>query len=142
MSLPPIINGAHSAISLETKNVFIECTATDLTKAKIVLNTMVCYIPAFALIDLLKLFFVAVSDLVLIRCRFVVLLWRKVTMFSQYSSPRFEVEPVEVVTADAKSTLYPDLSLRTFEVDMAYINRRIGTSLAGKEVSKQDHCKT
>merc|ERR1712054_693822 len=31
-SLPPIINGAHSAITLETKNVFIECTATDLTK--------------------------------------------------------------------------------------------------------------
>ncbi|KAH9625558.1 hypothetical protein KSS87_023455 [Heliosperma pusillum] len=41
LSLPPIINGAHSAISLKTKNVFIECTATDLTKAKIVLNTMV-----------------------------------------------------------------------------------------------------
>ncbi|KAF3639732.1 putative phenylalanine--tRNA ligase beta subunit [Capsicum annuum] len=41
LSLPPIINGAHSAISLKTKNVFIECTATDLTKANIVLNTMV-----------------------------------------------------------------------------------------------------
>ncbi len=42
LSLPPIINGAHSAITLKTRNVFIECTATDLTKAKIVLNTMVC----------------------------------------------------------------------------------------------------
>ncbi|KAH7849285.1 hypothetical protein Vadar_015592 [Vaccinium darrowii] len=41
LSLPPIINGAHSAITLKTKNVFIECTATDLTKAKVVLNTMV-----------------------------------------------------------------------------------------------------
>ncbi|KAK6115526.1 hypothetical protein DH2020_007795 [Rehmannia glutinosa] len=41
LSLPPIINGAHSAISLKTKNVFLECTATDLTKANIVLNTMV-----------------------------------------------------------------------------------------------------
>lgn len=41
LSLPPIINGAHSAITLKTNNVFIECTATDLTKAKIVLNTMV-----------------------------------------------------------------------------------------------------
>ncbi|KAI5668191.1 hypothetical protein M9H77_18044 [Catharanthus roseus] len=41
LSLPPIINGAHSAISLKTKNVFVECTATDLTKANIVLNTMV-----------------------------------------------------------------------------------------------------
>ncbi|TYK28376.1 putative phenylalanine--tRNA ligase beta subunit isoform X2 [Cucumis melo var. makuwa] len=41
LSLPPIINSAHSAITLKTKNVFIECTATDLTKANIVLNTMV-----------------------------------------------------------------------------------------------------
>ncbi|KAK9926203.1 hypothetical protein M0R45_023445 [Rubus argutus] len=41
LSLPPIINGAHSAITLKTKNVLIECTATDLTKAKIVLNTIV-----------------------------------------------------------------------------------------------------
>ncbi|TDH65792.1 uncharacterized protein CCR75_009280 [Bremia lactucae] len=40
LSLPPIINGEHSKISLHTKNVFIECTATDITKAKIVLNTM------------------------------------------------------------------------------------------------------
>lgn len=42
LSLPPIINGDHSKISLKTKNVFIECTATDLTKAKVVLDTMVC----------------------------------------------------------------------------------------------------
>lgn len=41
LSLPPIINGAHSAISLDTKNIFIECTATDLTKANVVLNTVV-----------------------------------------------------------------------------------------------------
>lgn len=41
LSLPPIINGAHSAISLDTTDVFIECTATDLNKAKIVLNTVV-----------------------------------------------------------------------------------------------------
>ncbi|KAK8951807.1 putative phenylalanine--tRNA ligase beta subunit [Platanthera zijinensis] len=41
LSLPPIINGAQSAISLRTKNILIECTATDLTKAKIVLNTIV-----------------------------------------------------------------------------------------------------
>jgi phenylalanyl-tRNA synthetase beta chain len=41
LSLPPLINGQQSAISLETKDVFIECTATDLTKAKVVLNTVV-----------------------------------------------------------------------------------------------------
>lgn len=47
-------------ISLDTKDVFIEITATDLTKAQIVLNT-VC------------------------------------TMFCQYCSTPFEVEPVEVI---------------------------------------------
>ena len=41
LSLPPIINGDHSKIKLSTKNVLIECTATDLTKAKVVLNTIV-----------------------------------------------------------------------------------------------------
>mmetsp|Transcript_25811 Transcript_25811/g.55292 ORF Transcript_25811/g.55292 Transcript_25811/m.55292 type:complete len:614 (-) Transcript_25811:278-2119(-) len=41
LSLPPIINGAHSAITLDTKDVFIECTATDHTKACITLNTVV-----------------------------------------------------------------------------------------------------
>ncbi|KAL0490687.1 phenylalanine tRS [Acrasis kona] len=42
LSLPPIINSNHSKIKLDTKNVFIECTATDMTKAHVVLNTMVC----------------------------------------------------------------------------------------------------
>lgn len=40
LSLPPVINGSRSAIRLETRDVLIECTATDLTKAKIVLNTV------------------------------------------------------------------------------------------------------
>ncbi|KAM9318042.1 phenylalanine--tRNA ligase beta subunit [Pholidichthys leucotaenia] len=41
LSMPPIINGDHSRITLKTKNVFIECTATDLNKAKIVLDMIV-----------------------------------------------------------------------------------------------------
>ena len=41
LSLPPIINGNHSKITLNTRNVFIEVTATDLTKAKIVLDVIV-----------------------------------------------------------------------------------------------------
>ena len=41
LSLPPIINGRHSRIQLQTRNVFIECTATDRTKANIVLDTVV-----------------------------------------------------------------------------------------------------
>lgn len=40
-SLPPIINGEHSKITLDTKNVFIEITAKDQTKLDIVCNIMV-----------------------------------------------------------------------------------------------------
>ena len=39
--MPPIINGDHSKITLNTRNVFVECTATDLTKAKIVLDMVI-----------------------------------------------------------------------------------------------------
>ena len=35
-SLPPIINGNHSKISVNTKNVFIEMTGLDKTKLEIV----------------------------------------------------------------------------------------------------------
>ncbi|KAI0106117.1 phenylalanyl-tRNA synthetase beta chain [Hypoxylon sp. NC0597] len=47
-SLPPIINGDHSKISLNTKNIFIECTATDKTKLDIVVNMMVTMFSVYA----------------------------------------------------------------------------------------------
>ena len=40
LSLPPIINSRHSRIQRHTKDVFIECTATDETKATVVLDTI------------------------------------------------------------------------------------------------------
>lgn len=40
-SLPPIINGDHSKITLETKDVLIEMTGTDRTKLEIVNNIMI-----------------------------------------------------------------------------------------------------
>uniref|UniRef100_A0A8C0HJ58 phenylalanine--tRNA ligase n=1 Tax=Buteo japonicus TaxID=224669 RepID=A0A8C0HJ58_9AVES len=41
LSMPPIINGDHTKISVNTRNVFVECTGTDITKAKIVLDIIV-----------------------------------------------------------------------------------------------------
>jgi len=40
LSMPPIINSEHSKITLNTRNIFIEITATDLHKAKIVLEIL------------------------------------------------------------------------------------------------------
>jgi len=36
--MPPIINSEHSKITLDTRNVFIDVTATDQTKLDIVVN--------------------------------------------------------------------------------------------------------
>ncbi|TVY83623.1 Phenylalanine--tRNA ligase beta subunit [Lachnellula suecica] len=40
-SMPPIINSDHSKITLDTRNVFIDITATDRTKLEIVNNIIV-----------------------------------------------------------------------------------------------------
>lgn len=42
LSLPPIINGDHSKITLATKNVLIEVTGTDYTKSMMGLTNIVC----------------------------------------------------------------------------------------------------
>ena len=42
LSLPPIINSEHSKISSNTKNIFIDVTATDYTKAMMGLINLVC----------------------------------------------------------------------------------------------------
>ena len=41
LSLPPIINGEHSKMTENMKNIFIESTGTDLTKLNKTLNTLV-----------------------------------------------------------------------------------------------------
>ncbi|KAJ1797591.1 phenylalanine--tRNA ligase subunit beta, partial [Coemansia sp. RSA 2399] len=47
MSLPPLINSEHSKITLDTRDVLIEITATDQTKVSMVLNILLamfgCY---------------------------------------------------------------------------------------------------
>ncbi|KAG6830833.1 hypothetical protein H0H92_014485 [Tricholoma furcatifolium] len=40
LSMPPIINSEHSKITLNTRNIFIDVTATDQTKLDIVVNIM------------------------------------------------------------------------------------------------------
>ena len=102
LSLPPIINGDHSKITLGTKNVFIECTATDLTKANIVLDTVV-------------------------------------TMFSEYCSKPFAVEPVTVQYQDdsgsvVNSYVTPTLSTRQEQATVEFCNSLIGIKLSAEEM--------
>ncbi|KAI1109629.1 phenylalanyl-tRNA synthetase [Nemania sp. NC0429] len=92
-SLPPIINGNHSKITLNTTNVFIELTATDRTKLEVICNSMV-------------------------------------TMFSQYSSDPFTVEPMLIKEADGTTRVTPNLTPVRMEVDVDYINGCCGLELS------------
>lgn len=98
LSLPPIINGEHSKITLKTKNVLIECTCTDLTKGKIVLDTLV-------------------------------------TMFSQYCSKPFTIEPVETVS-NGKSCVYPTLKYRTETFSAEAVNGLVGVQQSPEQIAK------
>ena len=47
LSMPPIINSNHSKITLGTKNVFIDITATDKTKLEIVNHILIAMFSAY-----------------------------------------------------------------------------------------------
>ncbi|KUL90725.1 hypothetical protein ZTR_00267 [Talaromyces verruculosus] len=99
-SLPPIINGDHSKITLNTKNVFIEITALDRTKLEIVNKIMV-------------------------------------TMFSLYTSEPFTIEPVEIVSEhNGETRVTPDISARTTQAELSYINQCCDLNLSAEEVSR------
>ncbi|KAL6233434.1 hypothetical protein BDW75DRAFT_215313 [Aspergillus navahoensis] len=99
-SLPPIINGEHSKITLNTKNVFIEITALDKTKVEIVNKIMV-------------------------------------SMFSQYTSEPFTVEPVQIVSEHNNETrITPDIAPRTTQAEVSYINQCCGLQLSAEEICR------
>lgn len=98
-SLPPIINGDHSKISMDTTNIFIEMTATDRTKLEIVNRMMV-------------------------------------TMFSQYTSEPFTIEPVKIVSEHNNETrITPDIAPRVAQAEVSYINQCCGLNLSAAEIS-------
>lgn len=97
-SLPPIINGDQSKITVNTTDVFIECTATDKTKVEIVVNIMV-------------------------------------SMFSQYTSEKFTVEPIQIISEhNGESRQVPDLTPRSTQAEVDYINACCGLSLSPSDI--------
>ncbi|XP_039019303.1 phenylalanine--tRNA ligase beta subunit, cytoplasmic-like [Hibiscus syriacus] len=58
-----------------------------------------------------------------------------VTTFSTYCKRKFEVEPVEVISFDGNSSVYPDLSEYNMEVPLSYITGYIGVPLEADEVT-------
>lgn len=101
LSLPPIINGDRSKITLDTTDVFIESTATDRTKLEIVINIMT-------------------------------------SMFSQYCTQPFTVEPVEIRSDhNGCSRTTPGVRPREHAVEVAYVNSCTGLSQSASTMCAQ-----
>ncbi|OAV97768.1 phenylalanyl-tRNA synthetase, beta subunit [Puccinia triticina 1-1 BBBD Race 1] len=94
LSMPPIINSDKTKITLDTRDVFIDVTATDQTKLAIVINTII-------------------------------------TMFSQYCSKPFTVEPVDIIYEHEFATSYrsPKIEPLVFATRQSYINSVTGLTL-------------
>ncbi|BGP56177.1 hypothetical protein JCM8202_005947 [Rhodotorula sphaerocarpa] len=102
LSMPPIINSDHTKITLDTTNIFIDVTATDLTKLEIVVDMIV-------------------------------------TMFSEYCSEPFVIEPVNVAyeagcVGGARTVLSPPLTSRPFVARASYINSCTGLNLPRDDI--------
>ncbi|SCZ89549.1 BZ3500_MvSof-1268-A1-R1_Chr9g10450 [Microbotryum saponariae] len=102
LSMPPIINSNGTKISVDTKNIFIDVTATDETKLQVVIDILV-------------------------------------TMFSEYCSTPFEIEPVKIVYSSAapggaRTVMSPVVAPRPFVARTSYVNSCTGLKLKRPEV--------
>jgi len=107
LSLPPIINGSVSKISKDTKNMFIECTATDLTKAQMVLNTIVAMFARY--------------------CCDPECIESVQVQYEESVTPGGSEEKIS-------ETWTPDISTRNLEADVKRVCSTIGVEIAAKDM--------
>eukprot|EP01061_Rhynchopus_euleeides_P014059 TRINITY_DN24378_c0_g1_i1.p2 TRINITY_DN24378_c0_g1~~TRINITY_DN24378_c0_g1_i1.p2 ORF type:complete len:668 (+),score=297.64 TRINITY_DN24378_c0_g1_i1:72-2006(+) len=111
MSLPPIINSDHSKISAETKDIFIEVTAIDFTKANLALNMIIAAFSEFC-----------------------------AGSFVNDKQSVFQVEPVKVIYPEKLEWLSgteittPIMDEREFTVGVEYITTSVGIKVDADKI--------
>lgn len=117
LSLPPLINGDRTKVTLATTNILIECTATDLTKAGVVLNTLVACYARWAAVP----FTVEPVNIV----------------YESFLPPTVVAEEAEDAASREGSPhtlVTPDLSQPTVDASVAYINAAVGVTLTAEAI--------
>lgn len=117
LSLPPLINGDRTKVTLATTNILIECTATDLTKAGVVLNTLVACYARWAAVPF------TVEPVTI---EYEAFLPPTVVAEEAEDAASREGSPHTVVT--------PDLSQPTVDASVAYINAAVGVTLSAEAI--------
>ena len=114
LSFPPIINSEHSKITVNTRNIFIDLTATDQTKLNVVTNIMVTMFSEYC-----EEPFTCVTS-------------HHLWALSDPNVP--SIEPVKIVYPDGRVVISPDLSSRKTQAHASYINSCTGLSLSPAQV--------
>lgn len=107
LSLPPIINSDFSKIDMSTRNVFIECTATDHHKAEVLVNQMVS---AFS--------------------------WHCEDPFSVDAVEVVYPADFILHNTKVNKEVTPDMSIREMSIDIHKTNSRVGINITTDECAK------
>ena len=114
LSLPPMINGDWSKVRTSTRNLLIECTATDYTKATVVLNTLVAMFSRYA------------------SPAFEV---EPVRVVYEAGAPTAFPGFAEALDAE-RAALTPDLRGQVFRVRVSEVSRLLGVSLGAEQMQR------
>jgi len=114
LSFPPIINSEHSKITVNTRNIFIDLTATDQTKLNIVTNIIATMFSEY--------------------CEepFTCVPFHRRYLLDRHVLP--SIEPVKIIYPDGRVVISPDLSWRQTQAHASYVNACTGLSLSASQV--------
>lgn len=115
LSMPPIINSEHSKITLNTRNIFIDVTATDETKLGIVVNMVATMFAEYSSEKYAYGFSAQTNQPV-----------------HRVSS----IEPVKVTYPDGQTRITPDISERQTVAHASYVNSCTGLNLSVEDLGR------
>lgn len=122
LSLPPVINSNYSKISLNTKNIFIEITANDFTKANIVLNIIT------------SLFSEHSTGADKFTVETVTINHPQNIPFPPGVDNKLRVVPNTNPEATTKTIIYPNPVSESVDVSAEFINKGLGLNLSIEEI--------
>ncbi|KAH7822815.1 putative phenylalanyl-tRNA synthetase beta chain [Monocercomonoides exilis] len=111
LSLPPIVNGEHSKITLQTKDIFIDVTGTDLQRMTAVMNVIITSFAEY--------------------CTGGV---ESVEVISSHPSYADVLSPLNTPALEPKTYLFPRMAPLHMDLPVSFVNGLLGLSLTANEM--------
>lgn len=133
LSFPPIINSEHSKITLNTRNVFIDVTATDDTKLQIVVNMVATMFSEYCEEPFTYVFG---TSLYFQKCRHTSRVLSIATTCLERLRVYHRIEPCKIILPDGSARISPDIAPRTVIARASYINSCTSLSLSTTSIAQ------